>query len=234
MFISVTLSKSLAQHSFRSSAKKCGLNFVCDSTELPGSILRRDAFRSGRMSMFSSMIKTGSDAAIGKSTAFSTKLHSTVKDMETDYRKLEVVKRPSDNREYRAFRLDNGMSVLLVSDSAASRGAAAIAVHVGSFSDPKDIPGLAHFAEHMCFLGTQKYPQEDDFSKFLASHGGSSNAYTSSEDTVYYFDCSANYLGDALDRFSQFFSAPLFAPSATARELNAIESEVTLFPINPL
>ena len=42
---------------------------------------------------------------------------------------------------------------------------------------------------------------------------------------VYYFDCTADYLDPALDRFSQFFSAPLFTASATSRELNAIESE---------
>ena len=52
-------------------------------------------------------------------------------------------------------------------------------VKVGSWSDPEDTPGLAHFLEHMLFLGTEKYPAEDDYKKYLASHGGSSNAQTS-------------------------------------------------------
>jgi insulysin len=40
----------------------------------------------------------------------------------------------------------------------------------------------------MLFLGNKKYPKEDDYSKYLSTHGGTSNAYTSSEDTCYYFD----------------------------------------------
>ena len=68
------------------------------------------------------------------------------------------------------------MRILLISDSSAVRSAAAVDVNVGSFSDPIDVPGLAHFHEHMTFLGTKKYPEEDGFSSFLASHGGSSNA----------------------------------------------------------
>ena len=53
-----------------------------------------------------------------------------------------------------------------------------------SFSDPDDLPGLAHFTEHMLFLGTDKFPAENEYSTFLNAHGGSSNAYTDSEDTV--------------------------------------------------
>lgn len=75
------------------------------------------------------------------------------------------------------------------------------------------------------FLGTKKYPAEDDYSNFLAARGGSSNAYTDTEDTVYFFDVNTESLESALDRFSQFFVSPLFTASATARELNAIDSE---------
>jgi secreted Zn-dependent insulinase-like peptidase len=45
-------------------------------------------------------------------------------------------------------------------------------VNVGSFQDPVDIPGLAHFLEHMLFLGTEKYPDEAAYNKFVESHGG--------------------------------------------------------------
>lgn len=138
---------------------------------------------------------------------------------------VEVAKSAIDEREYKALTLTNGMRVLLISDPSSVRSAAALDVHVGSFSDPSDIPGLAHFCEHMLFLGTTKYPKEDAYSSFLSSHGGSSNAYTSSEDTCYYFDINADYLDPALDRFSQFFISPLFTPNATSRELNAVDSE---------
>lgn len=82
---------------------------------------------------------------------------------EADFRTAKIVKKPTDMRQYQALLLPNKLRVLLVSDKSSNRGAAALDVHVGSFSDPTDIPGLAHFAEHMCFLGTKKYPDESDF-----------------------------------------------------------------------
>ena len=78
------------------------------------------------------------------------------------------------------------------------------------------------------FLGTKPYPKEDSFENFLAANGGSSNAYTDSENTVYYFGMEAeasNRLEEGLNRFGSFFTSPLFTESATSRELNAIESE---------
>jgi insulysin len=80
----------------------------------------------------------------------------------------------------------------------------------------------------MLFLGTRKYPETNSFESFLSSNGGSSNAFTDSENTVYYFDMAADddsKLRQGLDRFSSFFSCPLFTESSTTRELNAIESE---------
>ena len=84
---------------------------------------------------------------------------------------------------------------------------------------------IAHFCEHMSFLGTSKYPNENEFSSYLSLHGGTSNAYTDQEDTVYYYDIDSAYLQESLNRFAEFFISPLFTISATERELNAIENE---------
>ena len=84
----------------------------------------------------------------------------------------EIIKRANDKKKYEALTLPNGIRVLLVSDPSSISAAAAIDVHVGSFNDPDDIPGIAHFCEHMSFLGNKKYPKENDYSSFLASHGG--------------------------------------------------------------
>lgn len=67
-------------------------------------------------------------------------------------------------------------------------------------SDPDDLPGLAHFCEHMLFMGTEKYPSENEFSKFLSEHGGSYNAFTASDHTNFYFDIIPEYLESILDR----------------------------------
>ena len=134
-------------------------------------------------------------------------------------------KSKNDERNYRHLTLENELQVLLVSDSETDKASACLDTKVGSLADPKDTQGIAHFLEHMLFMGTKKYPDENDYNKFLSSHGGMSNAYTDSEDTVYFFDVNQEHLAGALDRFAQFFIAPLFTQSATDRELNAVNSE---------
>lgn len=66
-------------------------------------------------------------------------------------------------------------------------------------SDPDELPGLAHFCEHMLFLGTEKYPDENKYSQFLAQYAGRSNAFTSSDHTDYYFDVAPDRLRETLD-----------------------------------
>ena len=131
----------------------------------------------------------------------------------------------NDSRRYRAIRLKNDLTALLISDKDAEKSGAALDVHVGHFSDPDELPGLAHFLEHMLFLGTKKYPDENSYAEYLQSHGGSSNAYTACAHTNYQFDVTPPHLEEALDRFAQFFVCPLFTASATDRELLAVDSE---------
>lgn len=92
-------------------------------------------------------------------------------------------------------------------------------------SDPAELPGLAHFCEHMLFLGTEKYPDKNDYNAYLTQHGGECNASTSSDCTSYFFTVTPDKLEGALDRFSQFFIAPLFTESATDLEVKAVNSE---------
>lgn len=134
---------------------------------------------------------------------------------------------PNDSREYRYLTLENGLQVLLISDPEADKGAAALDVHVGSGDEPDDRPGIAHFLEHMLFLGTEKYPEAGEYQKFISDHGGSHNASTSFQHTNYFFDVDGEYLEPALDRFAQQFTAPLFNPELVDRERNAVHSEYT-------
>ena len=137
----------------------------------------------------------------------------------------EIQKSPNDTREYRAITLTNGLQAMLVSDPTADKAAASIDVYVGSSDDPEQLPGLAHFLEHMLFLGTEKYPEPDAYQSFISAHGGQHNAYTSAEHTNYFFEVNADHLNEALDRFSQQFTAPLFNAEYVEREVNAVHSE---------
>lgn len=106
--------------------------------------------------------------------------------------------------------------------------AVALSVGVGSFADPPECQGLAHFLEHLLFMGSEKYPEENDYDAFMSKHGGENNAWTELEETVYHFSIPQEYLRGALDRLANFFIAPLMLKSGVERELNAIESEFQL------
>ena len=98
-------------------------------------------------------------------------------------------------------------------------------VYVGSASNPADRGGLAHFLEHMLFLGTDKYPDSGEYATFVSEHGGSRNAYTGFEHTNYFFDIDKANLEEALDRFAQFFISPRFDAEYVDREVNAVNAE---------
>lgn len=136
-----------------------------------------------------------------------------------------IVKSESDKNDYRGLVLKNGLKVLVVSDPTTDKSAAALNVQVGCLTDPRNLPGLAHFCEHMLFLGTKKYPRENHYHEYLSEHAGISNAYTSLDHTCYYFDVAPENFKEAADIFAQFFLEPLFEQSCTDRELNAIDSE---------
>ncbi|WP_238946712.1 insulinase family protein [Seongchinamella unica] len=138
---------------------------------------------------------------------------------------ISPVQSPNDEREYRLLTLDNEMQVLLISDPDTPKAAASLDVHVGSGDNPPDRGGLAHFLEHMLFLGTDKYPDAAEYEEFVTEHGGNRNAFTSFEHTNYFFDINAPYLPEALDRFAQFFIAPRFDAEYVDREKNAVEAE---------
>ncbi|KAF9981491.1 Insulinase (Peptidase M16) [Modicella reniformis] len=119
---------------------------------------------------------------------------------------------PNDERSYRLLRLRNDMEVLVMHDPKADKAAAAMDVHVGHLSDPDNLQGLAHFLEHLLFLGTTKYPTDNDYKQYLSLHAGKSNASTSLDHTTYHFEVGHEHLEGALD-------------SCTEREIRAVNYE---------
>jgi secreted Zn-dependent insulinase-like peptidase len=68
--------------------------------------------------------------------------------------------------------------MLLISDDQSEKASVAMNVGVGSFSEPRYLPGLAHFLEHMLFMGSEKYPDVDEFPNLIALNTGIFNAFT--------------------------------------------------------
>ncbi|KAJ8755593.1 hypothetical protein K2173_022172 [Erythroxylum novogranatense] len=146
---------------------------------------------------------------------------------------LEIVKGRNDRREYRRIVLPNSLQVLLIADPDTDKCAASMNVGVGAFCDPVGLEGLAHFLEHMLFYASERYPEEDSYSKYISEvhipsdflHGGSTNAFTASANTNFFFDVNVDCFEEALDRFAQFFIKPLMSADATTREIKAVDSE---------
>src|SRR5579862_6747511 len=138
---------------------------------------------------------------------------------------LPILTPALEDRKVEKLILNNGLHVYLISDPGTEQSAAGIAVESGSWDDPKEYPGMAHFLEHMLFMGTGAYPQEFEYMQFIFDHGGKVNAYTASDRTVYMFSVNNDAFEPTFDRFSHFFIDPLLAQHCIARALHAVDQE---------
>ncbi|EMR09884.2 hypothetical protein PNEG_01646 [Pneumocystis murina B123] len=130
---------------------------------------------------------------------------------------------------YRVIELPNKLHVLLISDPRTQLSAASMDVGIGYYSDPDDIPGLAHFCEHILFMGSLKASTNINFFSYIKRHNGIYNASTRAEGTSYFFNIPSSYFELALDKFSSFFIAPLFSRSSVERAVHAVQSEFNLY-----
>jgi insulysin len=138
---------------------------------------------------------------------------------------ISINKPTFDTRDFVGGTLNNGIKYALITDESLEKSFVSVSVNVGSFSNPRDFQGLAHFLEHMLFMGSEKFPDENHYSKKLNELGGSSNAYTDTTETVYYLNVFDTGLEEMIDIFSRFFIDPIFHSDSIDRELNAVNSE---------
>ena len=136
-----------------------------------------------------------------------------------------MIKSKYDNRIYKTKILKNKLEVMIIYDKDLTRSTASLNVGCGCFEEPSKVSGLAHFVEHMIFMGTKKYPDENEYSEFLNNNGGSSNAYTDGDVINYFFEINSIKFFEALDRFAQFFIEPLFNKKSLKKEMNAVNAE---------
>ena len=104
---------------------------------------------------------------------------------------------PSDEKKYRILELENGLKVTLISQPPTNENeempcAASMVVGAGFYHEPRGVPGLAHFCEHLLFMGSEKYPKENTFEQFVAKYGGYYNASTNETFTRYYVSSMSN------------------------------------------
>jgi protease-3 len=132
----------------------------------------------------------------------------------------------TDYRAYRTLTLETGLEVLLVHDERASKAAAALALPVGSIDNPDSQLGLAHYLEHMLFLGSKSYPGPEEYQSFITRNGGQTNAATGYTFTSYMMEVDPPAFAEALRRMADTLAWPLLDPVYADKERNAVNAEM--------
>jgi predicted Zn-dependent peptidase len=126
-------------------------------------------------------------------------------------------------------RLDNGLRILTAPMDSAQSVTCAIMLAAGSRYETPDTNGIAHFAEHMFFKGTERRPTARDISMEIDAIGGEFNAFTGKEYTGYYVKCAAEHRSVALDVLSDMLRHSKFEPDEIEREKGVIVEEMNMY-----
>jgi coenzyme PQQ biosynthesis probable peptidase PqqF len=121
--------------------------------------------------------------------------------------------------------LANGLRVTLRHAPDLKRSAAALRVAAGSHDVPLAWPGLAHFLEHLLFLGTERFPAGQGLMAYVQGHGGQVNARTSERTTDYFFELPPQSFTGGLERLSDMLAHPRMNPDDQRREREVLHAE---------
>jgi predicted Zn-dependent peptidase len=134
---------------------------------------------------------------------------------------------------FQRHTLDNGLRVLTAEMPQVQSVTCMIMLAAGSRYETPDTNGIAHFAEHMFFKGTERRPSARDIGMEVDSLGGEFNAFTSKEYTGYYVKCAADYRDRALDVLVDMLRNSKFAPDEIEREKGVIVEEMNMYYDTP-
>jgi predicted Zn-dependent peptidase len=134
---------------------------------------------------------------------------------------------------FRKTTLANGLRVLTAPMPHTRSVAVSVYVGAGSRYETPEQAGLAHFLEHLCFKGTEKRPTAQQISQEIDGVGGSINAATDRELTVFYCKVAQPYFELALDVLADLLRRPLFAPEEIEKERNVVIEELAMIADSP-
>jgi zinc protease len=137
---------------------------------------------------------------------------------------LILVIGPVHAADVREVMLDNGLKVLLLEDHKSPAVTFQVWYRVGSRNEKDGKSGLAHFLEHMMFKGTPKTKPEE-YSRIIAKNGGRSNAFTTSDVTVYFATMSREKIGIQLELEAERMTQALLGETYFEPEKNVIQEE---------
>jgi coenzyme PQQ biosynthesis probable peptidase PqqF len=129
--------------------------------------------------------------------------------------------------------LANGLRVTLRHVPGLKRSAAALRVSAGSHDVPLAWPGLAHFLEHLLFLGTERFPAGEGLMAYVQSHGGQVNASTRERTTDFFFELPTRAFSAGLERLSDMLAKPRMNLDDQLREREVLQAEFVAWSQDP-
>ena len=120
--------------------------------------------------------------------------------------------------------LDNGLKVLLLENHKSPAVTFQVWYRVGSRNEKDGKSGLSHFLEHMMFKGTPSVKPEE-YARIIAKNGGRSNAFTTSDVTVYFATMSRDKIGIELEMEADRMANALLGDSFFEPEKKVIQEE---------
>jgi coenzyme PQQ biosynthesis probable peptidase PqqF len=130
-----------------------------------------------------------------------------------------------DSSAHRSLTLPNGLRVALYSAPRLRRCAAALRVAAGSHDVPAQWPGLAHFLEHLFFLGTDRFPADQHLMAYVQRHGGQINASTRERTTDFFFELAPAVFAEGLERLCEMLAHPRMSMADQLREREVLHAE---------
>ncbi len=129
--------------------------------------------------------------------------------------------------------LSNGLRVVTIPMKDNPTVTVLVLVEAGSKYETKDVNGISHFLEHMCFKGTVKRPKAIDISKELDALGSQYNAFTAQEYTGYYAKSDARHFKKILDVVSDVYLNSTFPEAEMEKEKGVIIEEINMYQDMP-
>ena len=130
---------------------------------------------------------------------------------------------------YERHTLANGLRVLTAPMPQAQSISCFVMLAAGSRYETRETNGIAHFAEHMFFKGTERRPTARDIAGEVDAIGGEFNAFTGKESTAYYVKCAAEYRDTALDVLVDMVRNSKFDSAEIEREKGVIVEEMNMY-----
>jgi len=121
-------------------------------------------------------------------------------------------------------RLDNGLTVYIIEEPKAPVVTLQVWYHVGGRNELSGRTGLAHLLEHMMFKGTTEHGK-GEYSRLIAKNGGTENAFTANDETVYFMSLSSDRINLGLELESDRMSHLLLDPKEVTLERNVVKEE---------